>query len=140
MRIHVYRVEEGAEAFESLLAAAAARGVRVGWLELRAPAAVDSGLALATAAGAARGVVVGDGCSVAVKRLKGPAVLRDLLREHFLGCRAVLVLGLENTARAAELGAPRLRPSGDDWSLQPPSSPASVLSTAELLDGLRRPP
>ena len=38
-----------------------------------------------------RAVAVAGGRAVAVKRVAGPPTLRDLLREHFLGCAAVVV-------------------------------------------------
>ena len=86
------RVDRPPAAFASLFAAAAAAGVRIGWLELGA-AEPPAGLEEVTALGAARAVAAGGTRTVMVKPRRGPAVLGDLVREHFAGCSAVLVRG-----------------------------------------------
>jgi hypothetical protein len=69
--------------------------------------------------------------TIAVKSRRGKAVLRDLLREHFRGCRVVLVHG------AAEL--PTLRSRGSDWDLVALDGEVRRLTTAELVRALRSP-
>lgn len=133
---HLLRVSVEPSAFAPLVAAARAAGARVGWLELppaapAPPPATPSSLEEAAAAGVLRAVAVGEGRTVAVKPLAGPPVLRDLLREHFLGCALVLVRG--------ELEAPLLTPDGDAWRLEPPGQPPRRLTTQELVARLRRP-
>ena len=66
-----------------------------------------------------------------VKPIRGPAVVDDLLREHFRGCRLVLVRGGE--------GLPRLEADGDGWRLATPGGWAVRRSTAELVADLGRP-
>lgn len=128
---HLLRVEEGPERFAALVAAARAEGMRVGWLELGAAGEPPATLETAAAAGCLRAVAVGEGRAVAVKPIAGPPVLRDLLREHFLGCALVLVRG--------EVEAPLLAPEGDAWALTPPSTPPRKLTTPELVAALRKP-
>jgi hypothetical protein len=66
-----------------------------------------------------------------VKTRRGPPVLRDLLREHFRGCRLVLVKGA--------VPLPLLRPRGDDWELAGFDGGLRRLTTAELVRALRSP-
>ena len=86
-----------------------------------------------------RAVAVGEGMSAAVKPLAGPAVLADLLREHFRGCAAVLVRG-----GLAPADAPLLAPAGapgddaDRWRVTLAAG-ARTATTAELVTRLRRP-
>jgi hypothetical protein len=128
---HLLRVEEGAERFAALVAACRAEGIRVGWLELGAAGEPPATLEAAAALGCLRAVAVGEGRAVAVKPIAGPPVLRDLLREHFLGCTLVLLRGT--------VEAPALAPDGDAWTLTPPASPARRLTTPELFALLRKP-
>ena len=141
-RIHLLRVEEEARAFGPLLVAAAAQGLRVGWLEMVEPPPVPEALRAVLTAGGARAVAVGAGWTVAARPRGGPAVLRDLLRQHFLGCALVLVRG--------EVEAALLQPAGEGGWLVTPRSPggsdASVAVPAarryavdELLAALARP-
>lgn len=131
-RIHLLRVEGPPEPFAGLIAAARRRGVRVGWLESVEPAPLPASLTAAAAAGAPA-VAAGGGLVTAVKPLAGAAVLKDLLRTHFLGCIAVLVAGDLGPAEAprllAEDGGWRIETPGGEWRLE----------TEALLDRLRRP-
>lgn len=102
-RMHRLSTALSASECAPLFEAAAAVGVRVGWLDLEldyeaaaAPAALEEAAAL----GAFRSVGVADRRVLAVKPVRGAPVLEDLLREYFSGCRLVLVRGLG--------GAPRL--------------------------------
>jgi hypothetical protein len=146
-RIHLLRVEEEPERFATLVAAARAAGLRLGWLEGTPPAPLPDALAAAARAGVLRAVGVGEGMSAAVKPLVGPPVLADLLREHFRGCAAVLVRGA-----LAPTDAPLLAPAGpsaggelpgtistgDRWRVTLTGG-ARTTTTAELLARLRRP-
>lgn len=144
---HLLRVEAGADAFAPLFAAARAARVRLGWLDLataeRRP--VPAALAPAAAAGAFRAVAVGSDGAVAVKPRQGAPVLADLLREHYLGCRAVLVrgelAGLEAAARLARVAAEEGGEGGEGgrWQVTPAGGPPLELDGERLLARLRRP-
>lgn len=141
-RSHLLQVEDGPEVFAPLWSAMSEAGLRAGWLELAEPEPVPSTLVRAAHEGALRAVAAGEEGSVAVKRRKGSPVLEDLLREHFLGCRLVLVRGEPPTDRAGgeEAGIPRLLPvSGGGWRVEVPGQAARDLSTEELVSRLRRP-
>src|SRR5690606_38684174 len=103
-------VDAPPSAFAALFAAARARGERIGWLDWQAAPAPAGDLDAAAGLGALRAVAVGPGRTVAVKRLAGAPVLRDLVREHFLGCGVVLVRG--------RAGAPSIAPSGDRFRVE----------------------
>lgn len=92
-RMHVLKTALSSTECAPLFEAAAAQKVRVGWLDLACGAAAPAELEAAAAVGAFRSVGVTDGCVVAVKPVPGATVLKDLLREHFAGCRLVLVRG-----------------------------------------------
>jgi hypothetical protein len=124
-------VDADAAAFAALFAAAVKRRERLGWLELGATVEAPPALAEAAAAGAFKSVVAGDGSVVTVKRVAGRPVLRDLLREHFLGCAAVLVRGHE--------GRPRLSVAGKKFRFEPLAGRTLDLGADELLDELMRP-
>ncbi len=139
---HWWQVEEGPEAFAELFAAAAALGLRLGWLELDLVVEPPPPLAAAAAAGAFRAVAVsspvggGAGQNMAVKPRRGPSVPDDLLREYFLGCAAVLVRGASPRATA------RLTPGPAGFRLRGSEEGApeiGPLSAAELAARLRRP-
>lgn len=142
-RPHLLQVDDGPEAFAPLWEALRETGLRAGWLELAEPEPVPSTLVQAVRDGALRAVAVGEEGSVAVKRRKGPPVLGDLLREHFLGCRLVLVRGgLPAAGEKAGEGAeiPRLLAvSGGGWRVEVAGRAARDLSTEELATRLRRP-
>jgi hypothetical protein len=122
---HALRVAEESDAFRALFAAVQEQGERAGWLDLEAERAGE------LADGAWKAVSVEPHRTVAVKARRGPPVLRDLLREHFRGCRLVLVRG------PAPL--PVLRPRGDDWELEGFDGGVRRLTTAELVRALRSP-
>jgi hypothetical protein len=137
---HALRVGESSAAFRPLFAALAEAGERAGWLELDAPLASRAGEATAPERrsldgaldlGAWKAVAVEERRSTAVKSRRGPPVLRDLLREHFRGCRVVLVRG--------DVALPALRARGDGWELEDASGAPRRLTTSELLSALRAP-
>jgi hypothetical protein len=57
--------------------------------------------------------------------------MRDLVREHFRGCRLVLVRG--------DAPLPILRGAGADWEVVGPDGETRRLTTVELLRALRSP-
>lgn len=131
-RIHLLRVEETLAAFSSLFAAAAARKVRLGWLDLEPPEASPPGeVALAASAGARPAVEVAGRRVTSVRWLEGPPVLRDLLRRDFLGCRAVLVRGTTD--------APLLVPEAEGWRVTSPGQAGRVWGAEQLLEALGHP-
>ena len=135
---HLLRVAEDPEVFAPLLAAAAAAGCRIGWLEWAEPEPQPPTLVRAARSGALRAVAVGETGSVAVKSRRGQPVLADLLREHFLGCRLVLLRGAPPDPVAGPL--PRLVPaSGGSWRVEGEETGVRDLSTDELVARLRRP-
>lgn len=129
---HLLRVIAPASAYRSLAEAMRVAGMRLGWLDRAGAAVVPPALQEAERLGSLRAVAVGDGRSVAVKPIAGAPVLRDLVREHFLGCQLVLCRG-----GAEEM--PRLEPAGEDWMLELPGGRTRRRSTAELVADLRRP-
>jgi hypothetical protein len=142
---HLARVDEGPEAFAPLVAAAREAGLRIGWLDLAsAPSSLPPRLAAAADAGVLRAVEVspaGEGARVvSAKPVVGPPVLRDLVREHFLGCRLLLVAGSGEVLLPPALPSdlPHLAPSGDGWRLTL-GDRAEDLPTDSLLERLRRP-
>jgi hypothetical protein len=94
-------VAEPPAAFAALFAAARERGERIGWLEWSETVAGTGALDEAAELGALRAVGIGAGRTVAVKRVAGAPVPRDLMREHFLGCGLVLVRGRSGTPSIA---------------------------------------
>ena len=133
---HLLRVAAPPDRFAPLIAAARALGLRIGWLDLGDPGSRPEPLppALGTAAdlGFLRAVAVGEGRAVSVKPLRGQPVLKDLLREHFLGCALVLVRG--------DVDAPALEPDeGEAWRLALPANASRRLTTAALAESLRKP-
>jgi hypothetical protein len=124
-------VDQGPESFAPLFAAAHAQGVRVGWLDLGAAAEPPAALAAAALAGAAKAVAAAPGRVVVLKPTKGAAVLRDLLREHFLGYAIVLVRG--------HTGRPRLELDAEGARLELAADRSRRLPLDELLRELARP-
>ena len=133
MRQYLLRVERPVVEFAGLIAAMRHEGERIGWLELapRAAEPVPESLRAAADAGVLRSVAVGGERAVTVKPMRGAPVLRDLLREHFRGCRLVLVTG--------EIDAPRLEPEGERWRVRARGGPARPWTTEELIAALRKP-
>lgn len=129
-RPHLLRVEIGAEDVGTLVGAARHAGLRVGWLDLRG-ADVPRSLEIAAASGVLRAVGVGEGITVAVKPRKGKAVLDDLLREHFVGCVLVLVVG--------PVEAPILERDGDHWRVTAKASRSVRFDTESFVRALRKP-
>ena len=105
----LFAVSGDASEFETLFAAARERGAKVGWLELDADAAGRPTPAGPPFTGAFRTVEVSGRWTVSTKPRKGPAILRDLLRENFLGADVVLVRGSDLF--------PKLSRSDDGWQL-----------------------
>lgn len=128
---HLLQVEEEPASFAQLVEAARADGLRVGWLELAEVAPLPPVLAAGADLGMLRAVSVGGGRTVAVKPLRGAPVLRDVIREHFLGCALVLVRG--------EVAAPRLRRDGESWVIDTPETAGRPLTTEQLAAKLRSP-
>jgi hypothetical protein len=89
--LRALRVEGPAAAFAGLVAAAAERGLLIGWLEWCPQAAAPRAIEDAASGGAARAVAVAPGRTLSLKTRRGEPVLRDLLREHFSGFDLVLV-------------------------------------------------
>jgi len=159
---HLLRVEEPPERFAVLITAARAAGLRVGWLDLDAsPPPPPPHLAAAVRSGALRAVsaassATGGSQVVAVKTPSGGLVFKDLLREHFLGCRLVLVAVSPGAVPAVGSGllppgVPRLRSRGEGWYLEAAGEAGpehaehtghtghAELSTAALVARLARP-
>lgn len=97
-------VDQDPAAFAPLFAAAKARGVRVGWLDLASEVGPPAELASASDAGASKSVSARAGRTLVVKTTKGAPVLRDLLREQFLGYGIVLVRGHAGRPKLAIVG------------------------------------
>jgi len=127
---HLLRVTLPADRFAALIEAARVLKLRIGWLDWSAesPASALDG---AADLGVHRAVSVHEGRTVAVKPLRGRPVLKDLLREHFLGCALVLVRG--------DVDAPALEPDGDGWRIELPENASRRLTTADLSEALRKP-
>jgi len=124
-------VSEPPSSFESLFGAARALRLRLGWLELGASVALEGPLEAAAGLGALRAVAAGAGRVVTSKPIRGEPVLRDLLREHFLGCAVVLVRGLE--------GHPRLSTTAAGYRLELANDRARALDAESALAELVRP-
>lgn len=93
---------------------------------------LPASLGEAAAAGCLRAVAAGGGRTVAVKPVAGPLVLRDLLREHFLGCRLVLIRG--------PVDAPLLAPAGGGaWGVTTAAGAVHSYTMDELAAALRKP-
>ena len=141
-RIHLLRTAAAPGRTAALVEAGRGAGLRAGWLDLSGAPPPPDDLGRAAEAGVLRAVAVGGGRSVAVKRLAGPPVLRDLLREHFLGCAFVLIHAPGDGAPPPVEGLgelPLLEPLEGAWRLRSPSGSECELSTAELVARLRSP-
>jgi hypothetical protein len=131
---HLLRVGDPPEVFATLIEAARALGLRIGWLDLPAevPSPLPEPLETAARLGVLRAVAVAGNRSVAVKPLKGAPVLRDLLREHFRGCALVLIRG------EAEPGTASLRSLENSWAVTAPGEAARAFTTIALAAALRQ--
>ena len=127
----LFSVSGNASDYAPLFAAARERGTKVGWLELDSVAMNSRTPAGPPFTSAFRTVEVSERWTVSTKPRKGPAVLRDLLREHFLGAAVVLVLGLDLF--------PKLVRRDDEWELEEAAGKKRRLSTEALLDRARKP-
>jgi hypothetical protein len=140
-RVHLLRYEGQPAALEALFAAVRAEGLRAGWLQVDPERREEGPVGDAVEAGAFRAAAVAPGRVASVKRVAGPPVLRDLLREHFLGCALVVVrpggAGQDLQADLAE--APILEPVGESLRVRPPGQAALDLSPAQVAARLRRP-
>lgn len=136
-RIHLLRHDGPPTGLVPLFEAARREGLRVGWLDLGAAEAPPE-LDAAVAGGAFRAVAVGAGRVVAMKAPAGPPVLRDLLREHFLGCALVVVRPGEGAAPELE-AVPRLEAGADDYRVVQPHGTPRGLTPEALAARLRRP-
>jgi hypothetical protein len=121
----------GVALFAALFAAAKENGVRIGWLDLATVAEPPAPLVAAAGAGAAKVVSATAGRVLVLKPTKGAAVLRDLLREHFLGCAVVLVRG--------HAGRPRLEIDAEGARLELATERSLRVSIDDLLRELLRP-
>jgi hypothetical protein len=128
-RPHLLCVQQTPESFAPLVEGASEAGLRVGWLEM-GEVEPPARLGAAAATGVMRAVAVGGQRTVAVKPVRGDTVLRDLLREHFLGCVLVLVTG--------EVDAPRLEAEGGGWIVQRVAGKPLRFATGELVRALSK--
>jgi hypothetical protein len=134
---HLLRVHEAPAAFAELAAQAVAAGWRLGWLELGESPEIPTALEAAAGLPVLRAVVAGPGRTLALKPLRGAPVLEDLLREHFRGCRLVLVRG--DSTSASWAAAPLLESAGEErWKIRIGDGGRS-LTTTELVRALGRP-
>jgi len=129
-RIHLLQVDGEADEYVELIEALGAEGMRVGWLDFGG-SPVPSALTAAAGSGVLRAVAVCDGLTIAVKPRRGQAVMKDLLREYFVGCSVVLVRGAE--------GLPRLEAADGHWQLEVPGAATRTLDTSRLVATLRKP-
>jgi hypothetical protein len=140
-RIHLLRYEGEPAALEALFTAVRAEGLRAGWLQVDPERREEGPVADAVEAGAFRAAAVAPGRVASVKPVAGPPVLRDLLREHFLGCALVVVRpgGAASALDAERAEVPALEPAGGKFRVTPPGQAALELAPAELAARLRRP-
>jgi hypothetical protein len=126
----IVAVELPSSCWTELIREAKQRGARVGWLEwngadLELPVELEGVMA----GGCERVVLVGPRRTVSFRVRRGPSVLRDVIRSHFLGWDLVLVHGL--------CGIPRLELRGDKFWLvggvEERVFPTAAALAAELL-------
>lgn len=136
MKQHLLRISTGVVEFGKLVAAVRHEGLRVGWLRWQPVAEVDlsrlpEGLAEAADHGVMRAVSVASDRVAVVKPLRGRAVLRDVLREHFRGCALVLVEG--------EVDAPGVSCDDQSWQVRRGDGVLWRGTAEQLAARLRRP-
>jgi hypothetical protein len=129
-RIHLLRTAAEAAECRPLLAAAADLGLRVGWLNLESIASAPPELEEPAALGAFRAVSAGGGQVVTVKRVRGALVMKDLLREHFAGCRLVVIRG--------DVNAPELTVTPSGFQVRFEDGAEQEYSAEALARALRR--
>ena len=130
-RVRIYRVSAPPSAFAPLLEAACAAGLRVGWLSICEPEP-PAPLSAAIVSGATRTAMAGERLTLTARRRRGPAVLEDLLRREFAGCRVVLVDG--------EVEAPHLQPVPEGgWSITGPAGEELAADPSRLVAIWQRP-
>lgn len=98
-RVHVLRARSARQEWVTLQTGVHALGERIGWLDWRPEEAPRLPLR-DWDRGWSRRVVLEAGRAKAIKPMAGPPVLRDVLREYFGGCVAVLVSSKEPVAEA----------------------------------------
>ncbi len=143
-RAHLLRYDGEADRLAPLFEAARAEGLRIGWLSGARLAGDSAGeatppsLKAPSDAGAFRAVELSEGRSVAVKRVAGPPVLRDVVREHFLGCALVVVApGAPFEAELA--GEPTIEPADGSYRVTVPGEAGRLFDPPALAVRLRRP-
>ncbi len=153
MAPHLLRIEHPIDAYDELIAAARQAGHRVGSLEWLvdadgacapvadyAPGSLPAGLEAAAERGVLRAVAVVPGRSVAVKPMRGEPVLRDVLREHFRGCRLVLIRAAGNAMPEVPVLEPlTCPPTGEPWQLIREGRPPRSWTLEKLVAALSRP-
>jgi hypothetical protein len=140
-RIHLLRYEGEPAALEALFTAVRAEGLRAGWLQEDPERREEGPVADAVEAGAFRAAAVAPGRVASVKPVAGPPVLRDLLREHFLGCALVVVRpgGAASAFEAELVEVPALETAAGSLRIAVPGQGALELSPQGLAARLRRP-
>ncbi len=133
-RVHLLRTRIAASDCEPLLAAATEVGVRVGWLDLESVADSPPELEQAAASGAFRAVGVIEGRVLTVKPVRGALVITDLLREHFAGCRLVVIRG-----DLPETAAPELMLAKSGYRVRFEDGTEKEFAADALAKALRRP-
>jgi hypothetical protein len=116
---------------QALFEAAAALDLRIGWLDLESTFTAPAELEEPAALGVFRAVVVAGNRVLALKPLRGAAVLEDLLREHFSGCCLVLLRGHH--------GAPRLSRDEDGYRVRFEDGADKQFTAEALARALRQP-
>lgn len=128
-RPHLLRVADPIESFSALVERACAAGLRVGWLGLEEPPmppVVDA----IVATGVSQCVLAGRRQTLTARARRGPPVLEDLLRQHFLGCDVVLVHG--------QVDLPALERGESGWRVTSIEGRQRQLGDDQLLAAFRR--
>lgn len=136
--LHLLRALSPPAAYAALIGEARRRGERIGWLEWhpeQPPEPCETGpCEEAAELGVLRAVSVRDGQLRAIKPMLGPPVLRDVVREHFRGCLAVLVSSHGNLKKEI----PTVEAEGRQLIVRL-AERAWTLAPEQLCDRLRRP-
>ena len=145
-RIHLLKTELEPADLAPLIDELKGLGLRAGWLRWDPGSARSLGLEPGPLAGFAglgvlRAVAVERDRVAVLKPMAGPAVFRDVLREHFRGCAVVLVR-LEGPCPEALATAPILARQGEQYAVEPVAGSGHrelCCSAVELAGRLRRP-